>query len=227
MTFTMMGQYVLVAEKPMTTGTHPAFTVTLEGVDEKVAEKEWERFMKDYSGKTKRDRKSGESLTTGAAIGGIGGNVNVHAHGVELGSNVQFTAWFESDDMFVSEDEAAQADVAVGMMERFIVHMKRVRIQNELDKEADQLKDLQKELNQEEKNEQRSEDSIEKYKQKIQEEEAAISESIAMQKQKTMEIKAQQVVIESVKNRLNNVSLDDEEEPKMKSKKLKKSKKNK
>ena len=206
---TMFGQYVATGDKAMTRGTFPAYTVSIAGADAKIVEKEWQQFMKDYSGKTKRDRKSGEITTSGAAIGGIGGNANVYSLSVELGSNVQHTAWFESDEMYVSDAESAQSDIAVGIMERFIVHMKRVRIQGELDMEASSLKDLQKELNQEEKNEQRQHDDIAKYEDKIQEAESAISESKNMQKQKTQEIEAQQMVIEAVKVRLNGVGLED------------------
>lgn len=210
--FTMVGQYVDTGDKAMARGTYPAYTVTLEGVDAKTVEKEWQQFMKDYSGKSKRDRKSGEITTTGAAIGGIGGNANVYGSAVELGSNVQQTAWFESDEMYVSDAEPAQSDIAVGIMERFIVHMKRVRIESELDAEAKLLKDYQKALNQEEKNEQRQHDNIAKFEKKIQEAESAIVESKNLQEKKTEEIEAQQLVIEAVKKRLNNVGLEDEVE---------------
>jgi hypothetical protein len=212
---TMFGQYVNTSEMAMTRGTFPAYTVTIAGVDGKTVEKEWQQFMKEYSGKSKRDRKSGEITTSGVAIGGIGGNANVYSTSVELGSNVQHTAWFESDEMYVSDAESAQSDVAVGIMERFIVYMKRVRIEEELEAEADALKNLQKDLNQEEKNEERQHDDIAKYEKKIQEAEAEISESKNLQKQKIQEIEAQQKVIEAVKVRLNGVGLEDEVEAEM------------
>lgn len=203
-------QYVEMGEKPMSTGVNDAFTVDILGADEKAVQKEWSDFMKDFSGKTKRDRKSGEMRTERAAIGGIGGDVIAYATTTELGSKVKHTAWFESDGMFVSSGDKTKADIIVGVMERFIIHMKRVQIEEELDAEEKAMKDLQRELDKEEKNEERQHSNIEKYEQQIQEAEANIVESQEMQKQKAEEIESQQDVIEAVKVRLNNVGLGDD-----------------
>ncbi len=209
---TLFAQYVEVDEKPMSTGINHGFTVEIDGLEEKTVQKEWQSFLKEYSGRSKRDRKSGEVQTTRAAIGGIGGDVNVYAITSEIGSKVKVSAFFESDGIFVSDDEAAQVDVAVGLMERFIVHTKRVRVEMELEGEEKTMKDLQKDLDKEERNEQRQHDTIEKCEKQIQEAEAAIVESQEMQKLKAEEIAEQQKIVEAVKVRLNNVSLEDEVE---------------
>jgi len=205
-------QYVEISDMPMSMGTNTGFTVSIDDMDEKTVQKEWESFMKEYSGKSKRDRKTNEVLTSKTAIGGVGGNVNVYSSSTEVGSRVKHTVWFESDGMFMNEGQTAQTDVAEGIMERFIVHMKRVGIQNELDAEEDTMKDLQKELDKEEKNEDRQHDNIEKYEKQIQEAKAEIVESKQIQEQKTQEIEAQQNIIEAVQMRLSNVSLEDDDD---------------
>ncbi len=209
-------QYVKMDDKPMSKGVYPGFSVNIQGLDSKVVAKEWQQFMKDYSGKSKRDRKSKELVTTGAAIGGIGGDVTVYGSAAEIGTTVQYTAWFESDAIFVAEDETTQSDIVVGIMERFIVHMKRVRIESELEFEEKSLKMFQKELNQEEKNEKKNHSDIAKFQKKIEEAEVNISESRVFQEQKTLEIERQQEIVEGVKVRLSNVGLEDEVKEKVK-----------
>ena len=200
-------QFVDADEKPMSKGIFQGFSVTVEDADTKSVEREWQQFMKDYSGKSKRSRRSGEITTTGAAIGGLTGDVVVYGSATDIGSSVRFTAWYETDAVFITANEVSEGEIINGIMERFIVHMKRVAIENELLMEEKALKEFQKDLKQAEKSEQRSHEEIARFEKKIAEAEASIEESVQMQVQKAAEIETQQRVIESVRVRLNNVSL--------------------
>lgn len=205
-------QHVEIDDKAMSAGVQSAYAVSIENSTEKIVQKEWQSFMKEYSGKTKRDRKSGEMRTTGAAIGGIGGNANLFATSSAIGSRINHTVWFESEGEFVSPStDQAAADVAVDIMEQFILHMKRTNIQLELKTEETTMKTLQKALTKEEKNEQKQHDIIAKAEKQIEEAKAEIEASKERQIQQADDIEKQQGVIEKVKVRLENVSLDGDE----------------
>lgn len=202
------GQYVDVSNKSLSTGTFTGLTVMLKNVDQKSVISEWSSFMKDYSGKTKYDKKNNESVTTGASIGGIGGNVSTYATHTSIGNDIQQTVWFADSDVFLTEADSGSLKIATEVMEKFILHMKRYVIQSDLNAQDAQMKNLQKDLDKEMKNEEKSLANIEKLKQKITEEESNIVQYKQLQDKKKAEIEAQLQVIEGVKQKLNSVTLE-------------------
>lgn len=208
----VQAQHVEISDKAMSAGVNSAFTVSIDNSTEKVVQKEWQAFLKEYSGRSKRDRKSGEIRTTGAAIGGIGGNANVFATSMAIGSRVNHTVWFESDGTFISpDDDQAAADVGIDIMEQFILHMKRTNILGEIKTQEVLLKSLQKTLTKEQKNEQRQHDIIAKAEKQIEAAKAEIEASKQRQTEQSTGIETQQGVIEAVKIRLENVSLESDD----------------
>jgi hypothetical protein len=203
---------VTIMESPMSKGTFTSFSVDAEEVEQKITEREWETYLKDYKGRSKKDRKSREIRTDRLNIGGLGSNLIVFAVAIDQGSHIKMTAWFESDGVFISEDNESAVDIIENLMDRFKIHMKRVKIQMELDMENDNLKKLHKELSKMESEEKKNHDNIAKYQQRIADAESDIKNLVEQQATKAQEIEGQQLIIEKVKKRLNKVGLEEDGE---------------
>ena len=62
------------AGKPMTAGVENSLNIRLLNANEKDVEKLWKAHIKSYKGKTKKDRKSGETFTDNALVPEISSN---------------------------------------------------------------------------------------------------------------------------------------------------------
>ena len=64
----------------MSLGSYNSLSVDLPGTETKEVEKAWDKFLDDYKGKTKKDKKTGEIFTDNAVIKPWGNNtVDIYA----------------------------------------------------------------------------------------------------------------------------------------------------
>lgn len=195
------------AEKPMSTGVENALSIRLLNTTEKDVEKIWKTYTKDYKGKMKKDRKTGEIFTDNANIPELSSNtVDLFAKMTTVGEEVMFSVWFDLGGSFLSsQTHADKYGQAEKILLLFALEVSQKTITDELGSEEDILKKQTKELEQLEKENTKLHSNIEDYKKKIAEAEAAIEKNVAEQENKKVEIQKQEVVVGKVKKKLSEV----------------------
>lgn len=195
------------ADKPMSTGVENSLNIRLLNANEKDVEKLWKAYIKEYKGKTKKDRRTGEIFTDDALIPEISANtVDLYAKMNTVGEEVLFSVWTDLGGEFLSSashpDKYNQAEK---MLLLFALEVSGKVISDELSAEEDTLKKHEKELTKLEKENTKLHQDIEMYKQKILEAEAAIETNVANQENTKVAIEKQKVVVEKVKTKLEAV----------------------
>ena len=195
-------------EKPMSLGNQPAYTLDIDFDDSKLVEKEWQSFLKEVKGKSKKDKKADEIVTEKVAMVGLGAVTTIHAKVHDVGPKTKLTTWVIGDGKFVDDSNESQQGIVEDLLQQFAFHMQRVEIQMELDGEEKTLKTQQKSLDRLMKDEKKNHENIAKYEQKILEAKADIERLVEEQKIKATEIEDQQKIIEEVTTRLQSVGTD-------------------
>lgn len=193
--------------KPMTTGVENSLNIRLLNANEKDVEKLWKAHIKDYKGKTKKERKSGEIFTDNALVPEISSNtIDIYAKISGVGEEVLFSVWFDLGGQFLSsESHPEKYGQAEKMLLLFALKVSGKVISDELTIEEGTLKKQEKELTKLEKENASLHKEIELYKQKILAAEAAIEINVANQENTKTSIEKQKVVVEKVKTKLEAV----------------------
>lgn len=207
-TFSFQMLFGQIAESPrsMSQGSNNGFSTLLKKSEKKEAVKLWEKFMKDYKGKTKPVKKSDEMLTDNAKIEQISSNtVDVYALFVETGEDVELNVWYDLGGAYLTSHTHPEGyNYVVKMLEDFSEIADQAVIERQLEAEEDTLKKLEKDLGGLEKDKTGLEEEIEKFKQKIVEAEQAIEQNLKDQELKKGEISTQQETIKMVSSKLKS-----------------------
>ena len=208
LTLSLHAQEIMQMEKSMSLGPQNAFYVEIDDTPEKVVEKEWKDYLKEYSKKVKYNRKAKEHYTEGAKVAVINGTGELTLYSkIEEGKDqVTVYLWTDMGNGFVNtKDFSKQADGVDRFLRDFYILAKKKGIQIELDEEEKELKGLEKDLEKLEKQNKDLHQDIEDYKEKIRRAEADIESNLKAQDDKRVEIENQKKVIEQVIERLNMV----------------------
>ncbi len=206
--FAINAQEVKEQSITMSLGPQYAFYVEIDDTPEKVIEKEWESYLKEYFKKVKYNRKAKETYTQNGAVALINGNkdITIYSKMDQGKGQVTLYVWTDLGTGFVNPDDfAKQTDGVIRFLGDFYVKAKKKGITLEMEKEEDNLKGFEKDLVKLEKNNKDLHEDIEKYKDKIRQAEADIEENLKMQDDKKVEIQNQKKLIEKVIERLNMV----------------------
>jgi len=192
---------VMESSKIMSQGTNNALTIELLNTDEKTAEKVWKKFMRDYKGKPKYDRKLNEHFSDDAEIPNISNNtVDVYATFDETGSTTTATFWFDLGGAYLDSDtHAAPYSAAEELLRNYIQDVNLIHAEDALKEQEDMLKDLEKELEKLEKENKDFHEEIEEAKKLIAEMEKNIELNLEEQSAKKKEIETQENVVNSAK----------------------------
>ncbi len=169
-------QEVTISERSMSKGQHTCYTIILPSSDKKEMEKAWSKHMKEYKGKTKREKKTKEYFTDNAKIEAMSDNtVDVYCQMQELGNEIQMMVWYDLGGSFVSKTGHPEASVVA---EQILTSFSRsVAVKNteeQLKIEEKSHKKIAGELKKNEKELKNLEKDIEDYKKKIKEAEEEI-----------------------------------------------------
>ena len=195
-------------EKTMSQGVNNSLTIELQQAKEKVTEKTWRKFAKNFKGKTKKDKKMDEWFTDNGNIVAIGGGntVDVYTRISESGENVFMTTWFDLGGEYLnSESHPSKYIEAEKMMMKFAIEVAKEMTLIELDDQETVLKKMGKNLKKLENMKSRYENDIVKAKEAIATAEKNIEENIKAQEEAQEQIKMQGVVIDDIKKKLNNL----------------------
>jgi len=205
-TFSFQMLFGQIAESPrsMSQGSNNGFNTLLKKSEKKEAVKLWEKFMKDYKGKTKSVKKSDELMTDNATIEQISTNtVDVYALFIETGEDVELNVWYDLGGTYLTSHTHPEAyNYVIKMLEDFVDVADQAVVQRHLETEEDNLKKMEKDLSGLEKDKTNLEAEIEKYKQKIIEAEQAIEQNVQEQQLKQEEINTQQETVKMVASKL-------------------------
>lgn len=197
------------SEQSMSQGVKNAFVLEMPNADEKVVEKTWKKYSKDFKGKTKKDRRSGEHFTDNAIIPSIGGNnsIDVYTKIEKSGDNVLFTSWYDLGGAYLNSyehgDEAAEAQK---ILLAFALDVAKEMTLIEIDNEEKKLKDLNNALKKLEKEKENYEKEIEQAKERIAKAEADIEQNGKDQENAKLLIEDQEKVLDKVKEKLSDLN---------------------
>lgn len=190
----------------MSQGSKNGLSVNLTSTDVKTVEAAWTKFLKDYKGKTKKNKKSNEVFTDNAEIKKMSSNtVDVYAQAVDNGEDVNFTVWFDLGGAYVSANSHPDAfTYSKQMLSDFSKTVSSAAIEVEVKMEEDVYKKLESEMKSLEKEMKNYEDEITKCEQKIEAAKANIAENKTAQAVKVKELEVQKDKLEAAQEKLKN-----------------------
>ncbi len=189
----------------MSVGVNNAVILDIPDSKAKVVEKVWKNFSKDFSAKTKKDKKTDEWVTPNPILRGFSAvSVNTLYARVEDGAgNSKLTLWFELDGDFLnSNDYPEEYEAAQMLCLKFGIEVAKEYTLMELDAEEKNMKKLETNLKKLVKDKENYEKSIVDYKQKIITAEENIEQNIVEQDNAKQSIEDQMEIIETVKKKL-------------------------
>ena len=190
--------------KSMSLGSYSAFTMTVEGVDDKLASHEWKAFLKEYGAKTKRSKPESYK-TEGVRISSIGGAnpLDVYADIDERGDDIKMYVWINSRGTFLDDKSAAgDVEAAKNLLREFALMLRRAGIQEELAAEQKELEKVQKRLDLLARDIARSERDIENAKRTIEKAEADIARDQAAAAETEAALAKQNEAVQAVADKL-------------------------
>ena len=198
---------IKVGERSMSNGSQNSYTVMLASSSKKDMEKAWSKFMKEYKGKTKRDKKTDEYLTDNAEISSMSDNtVDVYCRLQDLGNETQMTVWFDLGGAYVNADAHPEASsTAQNMLMSFAKTVDKKNVEELLKVEEKSQKKLEGEMKKNGKELKKLEKDIENYKKKIAEAEAKIVENKEQKIDIDKRLSTQQEKVIMVKGKLKKM----------------------
>lgn len=192
-------------DKSMSHGAYNSFSTQLVGATKKVAEDEWKSFIKNYKGKTKKDRKSKEYFTDDAMITDLSDNaIDVYATFSNADTFTVATFWFNLGGAYLStEMHPDRIPAAEGIIKAYAFEVNKQVARENVKVQEKHYKNLEKDLRGLEKDNAEYHEEIEEAKKKIAEMEQNIEANNKAQADKKKEIKEQGVVVEKATKHLS------------------------
>lgn len=197
------------ADESMAKGIQPVLIVTLEVDDDKLANKVWKNYMKDYGAKTKRAKGgNGETLSAGADMVGINGikPVDVYAKS-QTGDygNTEVFVWFDLGDEFLDKSNRSAYEEAEAMLLKFAHEVKIEHTRNELKNAEKDLKDFNNDKKKLERQNENYHREIEDAEKRIEEAKANIVKNEEQQVETVQKIDLQKMLVEEIERRLDEL----------------------
>lgn len=208
LSLTLFAQDVAEETRDMSKGSQPCFTINLPQTETKTVKKMWTKFIKEYKGKTKKEKSSGKIFSDDAKIRAMSDNtVDVYAAVNANGSDNELVVWYDLGGAFLSTTAYPdKAPVAVQMLKEFSVSVSVAIIQQELKEEEKSLKSLNDDLEDAEKDKTKLEKDIADCEQSILEAKESIKGNDEEQKILKSKIEAQQKVVQEVKSKMEKIN---------------------
>ncbi len=199
---------VYESEENMVNGTNNALIVILEVTSEKLVEKTWKDFMKDYGGKTKGVRGGKEDVTTGASIVGIGGvnTLTIYSRTtINMDGYVELLTWYDLGDEYLDGSRKQQYREAEDMLLKFAHEVKVENTKNELDDAEKRLKSYKNDMDKLQRQNNGYHKDIEDAEKKIEQAKENIVKNEEQQADATQKIDLQSQLVEEIKRRLSEM----------------------
>ena len=184
----------------MSKGNNNSFTTDLPTNDKKIMENAWKSLIKDYKGKVKYDKKSGEYFADDVKVVGMGANtVDIYA---KL-NNSTITVWYDLGGAYLSSADHSDYITAVEtMLNQYGKDLSKELADDNLKIQEKMLDNLNDDLKKIEKEHSSLLGDIEKAKQAIAEAERKIEANLKDQEVKKGEIEVQADAVKKAKSHL-------------------------
>ncbi|MCR9286546.1 MAG: hypothetical protein NXI23_04050 [Bacteroidetes bacterium] len=189
--------------RSMSQGVNNAYTLDLPDAGDKLVQKLWKDFIKDYKGKVKKVKKSDDWLAEGCKIASINGSqgVNVYSRTEKSGDGSEHMVWFDlGDGNYLSSGKDANK-----ILDSFAHQVKKELVRLELEDEEKHLKQLQGELKKLVRLNENYHKDIEKAEQAIVKAKENIKVNLQEQENSQGLIESQKEAVEAVKKRLSKM----------------------
>ena len=208
--FFVLTSYAQVTEgtNVMSQGHNNCLTISLKGTDSKTVDAAWSKYLKDYKGKTKMNKKAAEMFSDNANIEGMSANsVDIYSKTVETAGNVALSVWFDLGGAYVASESHPEAyTIGEKMLTDFSQTVSTAAILDQIKMEEDVMGKMENEMKSLAKDKSNLEDEIKKCEEKITEAKAKIVENETAQMEQQKVIDAQQAKIKTVKGKLKSVN---------------------
>ena len=184
----------------MSKGNNNSFTTDLPTNDKNIMENAWKSLIKDYKGKVKYDKKSGEYFADDVKVVGMGANtVDIYA---KL-NNSTITVWYDLGGAYLSSADHSDYITAVEtMLNQYGKDLSKELADDNLKIQEKMLDNLNDDLKKIEKEHSSLLGDIEKAKQAIAEAERKIEANLKDQEVKKGEIEVQADAVKKAKSHL-------------------------
>lgn len=203
--FTALSGQISEQEKSMSVGVYNSLTLELPDSSRKFVENLWKKYLKQFKGKTRRNKKAKEYFTENGNLVGIG-NVNMYSHLSGSKTSTDLTIWIDlGDDYLNSYTHSEQYTEAEKILMRFALEVTREKIRIELEEEEKRLSKLNKALKKLERANDNYHRDIRVAEEKIKKAEKNIIENEVSQEETRASIEQQKAAVEAVKKRLSDI----------------------
>lgn len=203
--FSALSGQISEQEKSMSVGVYNSLTLELPDTEKKFAENLWKKYLKQFKGKTRKNKKAKEYFTDNGDLAGIG-NVNMYSHLSGSKTSTDLTIWIDlGDDYLNSYTHSEQYTEAEKMLMRFALEVTREKIRIELGQEEKRLSKLNKSLKKLERSNDNYHRDIRVAEEKIKKAEQNIKENEVSQEETRSSIEQQKAAVEAVKKRLSDI----------------------
>lgn len=201
MTFAQTTYDVTESEKAMYKGTHPALSMTFEGISVDAAAEEWKQFMKDYKGKTKEDKKGKVWFTDDAKMEKVSENtIDLYAGFAEVPGGAVVSVWFDLGGAYLSSNlDQNRTNEGKKVMQKYGHAISKRLAKEQWEMQEKHLSMLEKDLKKMENEQSDLQKKIDDLKEELMDLEAQAQQKLAEQQSQKNAMKAQEKVIEAAK----------------------------
>jgi len=200
---------IRTVEQNMSRGAQPGIAIDISDVSLDNAKQQWTKFIKQYKGKTKYDKKTMEYFTDDAKVQAISENsTDIYATIVEYKAESKITAtiWFDLGGSFLNEsDQPERIETAKNILNIYVKNVRVAQAEEEYQAEQKTLKQLHNDLSSLEKEKAKYEDKIADAEKLISEMKSNIATNMDQQKAKAVEIEEQQTNVNNAQSKLAKI----------------------
>ena len=203
----LSAQDIIEMMLPMSDGNKNALILTLPKTDAKEVEKTWLKFLKDYDGKTKKNKKTNEIFTDNAFIETMSKNtVDIYTLVKSKNEGSELVVWFDLGGAYLSAaTHPAQYQVAEEMLERYAKTISVTIAEETFKTEKAALEKEEEKLAKLDKSEADMKKSIAEYQAKIKELEAEIQKNDETREAQIKAVEAQREKTEAAEKALKAI----------------------
>ncbi len=206
--FGALNAQVSEGDKLMSQGNKNGLSLDLPRTTVKFAENLWEKYMKQFKGKTKKDKKAEEWFTDNALIAGLGGanTVDLYAKFVQTGDNVTLTLWTDLGGAYInSKDFPDKYAEAEKILLTYGISVARENTKELLETEQKNLKKLNNNLESLEKDNKGLHKDIDNWNAKIVKAKQEIETNLKNQEESKKKIEEQKRLLEEIQKKLDSL----------------------
>lgn len=204
---TFLSAQITEREKTMSVGLYNAIILELPDTKKKFAENLWKKYLKQFSGKTRRNKKAKEYFTENGNFTGIGsGSTNMYSNLSASGTATELSVWIDlGEDYLNSYAHPDQYTEAERLLMEFGLEVTREKIRIELKDEESRLNKLTKTMKKLERANDNYHRDIRVAEEKIKKAEQNIKENEISQEETRSSIEQQEAAVEAVRKKLSDI----------------------